>query len=852
VFDDVNGNGIWDRRLGENLAFNGDFSSGSMGYATDFIQRDNQSSSGWLGDSQSTVSRTTNVFPLTTGYTAHTNGSTTDLMLLANGDTQDRVAWRQSITTEVGESYDFSFWAIRANSYEAPRLEVRVNGQIFGTPLSLSDIAINQWKRFLGTIQADKSITTIEIVLLGSTIAHNPGLNSAENVVGIDDILMIPSASRRLIVPGSANPYLAGMPSGSTAFGSTAPQSSPPALMVNEGQVLRFSATGHTFADGFINARSPDGIVANSVGLATPSALNGISQFSSPRHGSLIGVFLDDSSPAGQTPPAALDFRATGNVPEGINYTSLQPVLRQVFFIGDGRTADGSEQTITVPAGATRLFLANSSAGSWSTNNGEFEVQVFDSVSEPAQTNRQVFVDSNFNGRLDASEPVTTTDARGVYAFYIPGTTGQLGLVGNAGELQTIPDIPYRSFDLRTNVLPIDFGSRDIAITEPPRFTTQPIVQAIAPGAYQYQSFAQSPTGKPMAYTLAVGPQGMSIDLSSGLVRWNPVASQQGENEVILKATDTEGKLALQRYTITVQVNTKPIVTSLPPTVALQGVAWEYQVLAQDAEQPELRYSMLTAPSGMSIDPATGRIRWLPSSQGSELVTVRIDDERGSYTEHSFSLSVVAPGTNRQPQFTRGPRTQAILGRAFASRIAASDEDHDILNYSLVNGPEGLTISSQGEVLWQPLLTGAFDFVASVSDGRGGSDEQTYTLNVVSRAPTPDLQITSSPITAAVVGNVFSYDVVAKNGELFELVTSPTGMSIAAARGTIRWIPTKDQLGVQTIKIRVTDVLGNLAEQSFVISVRSSSLVPTISSAPLTEGAVGQTYVYGVAVANPS
>jgi hypothetical protein len=92
-----------------------------------------------------------------------------------------------------------------------------------------------------------------------------------------------------------------------------------------------------------------------------------------------------------------------------------------------------------------------------------------------------------------------------------------------------------------------------------------------------------------------------------------------------------------------------------------------------------------------------------------------------------------------------------------------------------------------------------------------------------------------------VVGNVFSYDVVAKNGELFELVTSPTGMSIAAARGTIRWIPTKDQLGVQTIKIRVTDVLGNLAEQSFVISVRSSSLVPTISSAPLTEGAVGQT-----------
>jgi RHS repeat-associated protein len=852
VFDDVNGNGMWDRRPGENLVFNGDFGSGPVGYETDFIQRENQSSLGWLGDPHSTVSNSTGAFANTPFYTAHTNGATTDLMLLANGDTQDRVAWRQSIATTSGQSYDLSFWAIRANGYEAPRLAVRVNGQSLGAVLALSDMGLNQWKRFLGTFQANSSTTLVEILLLGSTTAINPGLSGAENVAGIDDILFVPSSSTRRIVSGKANPYLAGMPDGTTAFGGTAPLASPPFVTVSTGQQLRFVATGHTTTEGFIVSRSADGIVSSAAGLVTHSVLNGISQFSSPRHGSLIGVFLDDSSPAGQTAPTALDFRASGNVPGGIDYTALQPALRQVFFIGDGRTADGVEQTITVPAGATRLFFANASRDSANSNTGEFEVQIFDSVSEPVQPNRQVFVDSNFNGRLDDTEPSTLTNARGVYALPIPGTTGQLGLFGKEGELQTAPTIPYRTFDIQSDVLPINFGSRDFALTDSPLFTTQPVTAAIAPGAYRYQSFAQSPTGKPMTYALAVGPQGMSIDPTSGLVRWNPIASNRGDNEVILKATDAEGKLALQRYTIKVEVNTIPIVTSASPTRAFQGIPFEYHVLAQDAEQSDLRYSLTSAPVGMTIDADTGLIRWLPSTLESTNATVAIVDQKGGAAVHNFSLLVQVPGTNRAPQLASVQQTKAVLGREFASRIDATDEDNDVLTYSLVSGPSGLTVSSGGEIFWQPSLTGSFDFVARVTDNRGGADEQTYTLNVVSRAPAPDLQITSSPTTAAVVGQLFAYDVVAENGELFELVTSPTGMSIAPARGTIRWVPTNDQLGVQTIKVLVSDVLGNTAEQSFVVAVRSSSLVPTISSAPLTEAAVGQTYVYSISVSNPS
>ena len=92
----------------------------------------------------------------------------------------------------------------------------------------------------------------------------------------------------------------------------------------------------------------------------------------------LIGVFLDASTPAGAAPPA-LDFSTPGSLAQA----TVSPQLRQVFFIGDGRTGTGSGtvQQFVVPAGATRLFLASSDGIGANYNNfGSFAVVVTDSV----------------------------------------------------------------------------------------------------------------------------------------------------------------------------------------------------------------------------------------------------------------------------------------------------------------------------------------------------------------------------------------------------------------------------------------------------------------------------------------
>lgn len=173
-------------------------------------------------------------------------------------------------------------------------------------------------------------------------------------------------------VPGTANPYLAGMPNGSTCCGGdSAPAQSPTqvtGLALLPGSTLTFGVTGSVnFVPG-PSGDPPDG----GVSASTP-ANNGISGATWPAN-ALVGVFLDNSLPTAAPAPADLNFSTAG----ARSFTSLSPALKQAFFIGDGLTGNGTGavQTFVVPAGATRLFLGTSDGFGWFNNSGSFAVTI--------------------------------------------------------------------------------------------------------------------------------------------------------------------------------------------------------------------------------------------------------------------------------------------------------------------------------------------------------------------------------------------------------------------------------------------------------------------------------------------
>src|SRR5258708_39468792 len=90
-------------------------------------------------------------------------------------------------------------------------------------------------------------------------------------------------------------------------------------------------------------------------------ALEVSQRISGPGAGNLVGVFVPTGGPSGAA-PALLNFASSGI---GTSFTSLSPLLDQVFHIGDGLTGNdtGTVQQFFVPSGAGTLYLGISDAG---------------------------------------------------------------------------------------------------------------------------------------------------------------------------------------------------------------------------------------------------------------------------------------------------------------------------------------------------------------------------------------------------------------------------------------------------------------------------------------------------------
>ena len=190
----------------------------------------------------------------------------------------------------------------------------------------------------------------------------------SKSLVLVTALLLVPLAALAGgFVPGTSNPFLAGMPSGSTCCGGDTATAQSPVLAgaVAPGTFLTFTVTGSVNNDA-----GPSGLTPDGGALISTVSNDGIAGSDWPIN-ALVGVFLDNSQPDSSPAPSQLSF---GPAEIGTNFTTLSPSLKQAFFIGDGLTGTGpgSAQTVRGPVGATRLFLGTSDGFGWANNTGGF------------------------------------------------------------------------------------------------------------------------------------------------------------------------------------------------------------------------------------------------------------------------------------------------------------------------------------------------------------------------------------------------------------------------------------------------------------------------------------------------
>src|SRR5665213_1078324 len=227
-------------------------------------------------------------------------------------------------------------------------------------------------------------------------------------------------------VPATSSPYLAGMPEGSKSRkGDSAPQQSPVPIAhaLSHAVAVTFTAVGaieHT-PECPPTCYCPNGTRVLSRHIKGPE--NGISNILSAMDW-LVGVFLSDEQPDRSKAPPPLDFHRR-------EFGTFSPKLKQVFFIGAGKTAGGALRRYLVPSKATRLYLGVMDAYEWNNNSGSFTATV--TIERDQEDTSMFTVDSSITfadwaclpnrARCTPDRPVADEKAPGEFHVILPASS---------------------------------------------------------------------------------------------------------------------------------------------------------------------------------------------------------------------------------------------------------------------------------------------------------------------------------------------------------------------------------------------------------------------------------------------
>ena len=149
------------------------------------------------------------------------------------------------------------------------------------------------------------------------------------------------------------------------------------------------------------------------------------------------------------------------------------------------------------------------------------------------------------------------------------------------------------------------FHDRCTARDTAPIITSLPDTEAVADTPYEYQVRAQDAEDTSLVYRLSPAPSSMTIDEATGLIQWVPTDSDLGLNPVTVTVLDGQGGMTSQSYEITVvadATNRDPVIGSTPREQIGLGGNYFYRVAATDGDGDPLTTTLVTAPSGMTLE----------------------------------------------------------------------------------------------------------------------------------------------------------------------------------------------------------------------------------------------------------
>ena len=378
---------------------------------------------------------------------------------------------------------------------------------------------------------------------------------------------------------------------------------------------------------------------------------------------------------------------------------------------------------------------------------------------------------------------------------------------------------------------------------------------------------ADDPDMDILEFIIEENPAHGIIELLDGVVTYSPEYNFNGQDSFTFYAFDGEENSNISSISIDVlPINDGPIVISDPALNGIEDIFYSYQVVAIDPEDDNLLFTLDTFPDRMEID-STGLITWTPIEgelTSGEIVVVVSDGGEDGVLPFTQTFTVDVEPVNDRPEIISEPELLVYEDEVYTYQIEVSDPDSDTFYYSLLIGPNGLTLNGDGLLTWIPIegevSSGTIAFVvwdtATPNPQFDIPAVQEFVVNVIPVNDPPS--IVSTPISNATEDVEYLYQIevndIDDDAFYFTLLEAPEGMVVNQNTGLISWTPTEGVLSSGNISVIASDGLEDdmlYDIQNFAISVTPVNDSPLILSAAPTDAMQGEEYIYQIQVEDP-
>ncbi|MFA5834927.1 MAG: DUF4350 domain-containing protein [Bacteroidota bacterium] len=351
---------------------------------------------------------------------------------------------------------------------------------------------------------------------------------------------------------------------------------------------------------------------------------------------------------------------------------------------------------------------------------------------------------------------------------------------------------------------------------------------------------AFDPDGNSVRFDLQGQTAGMQIDSITGLFSWTPTLNQANVFNFTVRVFDQQGGFADDPVAITVTNNNQlPLFTSVMGDTSInenQQLTFDYN--AVDPDNDLLKFFMVNAPLGMTLDSISGVMNWKPAfnQSGNVSITTGVRDANNGATTKITNITI--NNVNRPPVFTQvlPETTFTEPGLTTNFTFTGQDPDNENLTFTNAESPTGAVISAAGQFSWTPTTAqvGTHRLVVKMGDANiGVFDTAYFVVEIKNTSPVFTATLNDTIISEAQALS-FTYKASdVQNDTLFYSLGSqgPAGLAISQS-GQLNWTPDFTQSGIYTIVVKLQEHQFILLDTAKITVLNTNRLPQFVAKLP--------------------